>query len=54
MIKNNYISTLFVGIDISSKSNVVYAMDFDKTKYMDSSFQTNPVLINLLKPWLHV
>ena len=27
MIKINYMSTLFVGIDVSSKSNAVYAMD---------------------------
>lgn len=38
MIKINYMSTLFVGIDVSSKSNVVYAMDFDQNKYIDSSF----------------
>ena len=30
MLKINYMSTLFVGIDVSSKSNVVYAMDFDE------------------------
>ena len=38
MIKINYMSTLFVGIDVSSKSNVVYAMDFDENKYIDSMF----------------
>ncbi len=27
MLKINYMSTLFVGIDVSSKSNSVYAMD---------------------------
>ena|GEM_PF-4196428 len=27
MIKINYMSTLFVGIDVSSKSNVVYSYD---------------------------
>ena len=41
MIKINYISTLFVGIDVSSKSNVVYAMDFDENKYISSSFSNN-------------
>lgn len=41
MIKINYMSTLFVGIDVSSKSNVVYAMDFDENKYIDSSFSNN-------------
>lgn len=41
MIKINYISTLFVGIDVSSKSNVVYAMDFDENKYIASSFGNN-------------
>ena len=41
MIKINYMSTLFVGIDVSSKSNVVYAMDFDENKYIDSSFPNN-------------
>ena len=34
-------STLFVGIDVSSKSNVVYAMDFDENKYISSSFSNN-------------
>ena len=41
MIKINYMSSLFVGIDVSSKSNVVYAMDFDENKYIDSSFPNN-------------
>ena len=41
MIKINYMSTLFVGIDVSSKSNVVYAMDFDENKYIASSFSNN-------------
>ena len=50
MIKINYMSTLFVGIDVSSKSNVVYAMDFDENKYIDSSFPNNQtVLIHLSK-----
>lgn len=31
----------FVGIDVSSKSNVVYAMDFDENKYIDTSFGNN-------------
>ncbi|MFW5630101.1 MAG: IS110 family transposase [Acetivibrio ethanolgignens] len=41
MIKSNYMSTLFVGIDVNSKSNVVYAMDFDENKHIDSSFSNN-------------
>lgn len=41
MIKINYMSTLFVGIDVSSKSNVVYAMDFDENKYISSAFSNN-------------
>lgn len=41
MIKINYMSTLFVGIDVSSKSNVVYAMDFEENKYISSSFKNN-------------
>ena len=41
MIKINYMSTLFVGIDVSSKSNVVCAMDFDENQYLTSSFSNN-------------
>ena len=41
MLKINYMSTLFVGIDVSSKSNVVYAMDFDENRYISSSFGNN-------------
>ena len=41
MIKINNISTMFVGIDVSSKSNVVYTTDFDKNKYITSSFSNN-------------
>ncbi|WP_329602303.1 IS110 family transposase [Blautia liquoris] len=41
MIKINYMSTLFVGIDVSSKSNVVYAMDFDENKLLSPSFRNN-------------
>ncbi len=41
MSKINYMSTLFVGIDVSSKSNAVYAMDFDENKYIASSFNNN-------------
>jgi len=41
MIKINYMSTLFVGIDVSSKSNVVFAMDFDENKFIASSFRNN-------------
>ena len=41
MLKINYMSTLFVGIDVSSKSNAVYAMDFDENKYIDAFFGNN-------------
>ncbi len=41
MIKINYLSTLFVGIDVSSKSNAVCAIDFDQNKYISSSFRNN-------------
>ena len=41
MIKIDYMSTLFVGIDVSSKSNAVYAMDFDENRYISSSFGNN-------------
>ena len=41
MLKINYMSTLFVGIDVSSKSNRVYAMDFDENRYISSSFGNN-------------
>lgn len=41
MLKINFMSTLFVGIDVSSKSNVVYAMDFYKNKYIQTSFSNN-------------
>ena len=41
MLKINYMSTLFVGIDVSSKSNRVYAMDFEENRYISSSFGNN-------------
>ena len=41
MLKINYMSTLFVGIDVSSKSNVVCSMDFEDNKYISSSFGNN-------------
>ncbi len=41
MFKINYMSTLFVGIDVSPKSNTVYAMDFDENMYFSSSFGNN-------------
>lgn len=34
-------STLFVGIDVSSKSNLVYAMDFYKNMLLQASFSNN-------------
>ncbi len=41
MLKINYMSTLFVGIDVSSKTNAVYAMDFEENKYISASFGNN-------------
>ena len=41
MIKINTLSTLYVGIDVSSKSNVVYAMDFEQNKLLSDSFPNN-------------
>ena len=35
------LSTLYVGIDVSSKSNYVCALDFYKNKYINSSFANN-------------
>ena len=44
MLKINPLSTLYVGIDVSSKSNYVCALDFFKNKYINSSFANN-------QPW---
>lgn len=41
MLKINPLSTLYVGIDVSSKSNVVCTMDFYRNKYVESSFANN-------------
>lgn len=41
MLKINYMSTLFIGIDVISKTNAVYAMDFEENKYIPSSFANN-------------
>ena len=41
MLKINNMSTLFVGIDVSSKTNSVYAMDFEENKYLSTSFGNN-------------
>lgn len=41
MIKINPLSTLYVGIDVSSKSNAVYAMDFEQNKLISGSFSNN-------------
>lgn len=49
MIKINYMSTLFVGIDVSSKSNVVCAINFDENKYISSSFKNNQPGANVLQ-----
>ncbi len=41
MLKINPLSTLYVGIDVSSKSNYVCALDFYKNKFIQSSFANN-------------
>ena len=41
MLKINPLSTLYVGIDVSSKSNFVCTLDFYKNKYINSSFANN-------------
>ena len=41
MLKINYMSTLFVGIDVSSKSNVVCAIDFYKNQLIKTSVSNN-------------
>ena len=41
MLKINPLSTFYVGIDVSSKSNYVCALDFYKNKYINSSFANN-------------
>jgi len=41
MNKINPLSTLYVGIDVSSKSNHVCAVDFYKNRYINSSFADN-------------
>ena len=49
MLKINYISTLFVGIDVSSKSNVVCAIDFYKNQLIKSTVSNNqPGAYNLI------
>ena len=41
MKKLDFLSTLFVGIDVSSKSNVVCALDFSSNKLLDFSVSNN-------------
>lgn len=41
MLKINPLSTLYVGIDVSSKSNYVCALDFYKNKFFSTSFANN-------------
>jgi transposase len=40
-MKNNILSTLFVGIDVSSKTNVVCALDFYSNKLFETSSDNN-------------
>ncbi|CCQ95181.1 hypothetical protein CULT_2350002 [[Clostridium] ultunense Esp] len=35
LIKNNILSTLYVGIDVSSKTNVLCALDFEYNKLLN-------------------
>ena len=41
MLKINHLSTLYVDIDVSSKSNYVCTLDFYKDRYINSSFSNN-------------
>ena len=41
MKNHEILSTLFVGIDVSSKNNVVCAIDFDETRYLETSVTNN-------------
>ena len=41
MKKIDYLSTLFVGIDVSSKTNKVCAIDFDQKKHLVTSVANN-------------
>lgn len=41
MLKINYLSTLFVGIDVSSKSNVVCALDFYSNRLFQCTVNNN-------------
>jgi transposase len=41
IMKNDVLSTLFIGIDVSSKSNVVCAIDFETTKHLAFSVANN-------------
>jgi len=41
MKNREVLSTLFVGIDVSSKNNEICAIDFDETRYLRTSFSNN-------------
>jgi len=43
MKKIDFLSTLFVGIDVSSSSNVVCAIDFNSTKHLQFSVSNNHI-----------
>ena len=57
MLKINYMSTLFVGIDVSSKTNAVNAMDLEENKYLSSPFDNNQPgadkLVNMITECMH-
>ncbi|MGV8155202.1 MAG: IS110 family transposase [Alkaliphilus sp.] len=49
-MKNIILSTLFVGIDVSSKNNVICALDFQRNKLLSMSVSNNhPGAVKILK-----
>jgi len=40
-MKNNFLSTLFVGIDVSSNTNVLCALDFEGNKLLNLKATNN-------------
>ncbi|SCG83871.1 transposase [Proteiniborus sp. DW1] len=52
-MKNNILSTLFVGIDVSSKTNVLCALDFEGNKLLNLKALNNQpgtesILVNII------
>ncbi|MDG2769718.1 transposase, partial [Vibrio parahaemolyticus] len=49
-MKNNILSTLFIGIDVSSKTNVLCALDFQGNKLLNlKASNNNPGAESMLK-----